>query len=60
VKKLWLKLDWDDQEPPDLNAPETWNELNVETCADEIARVYLEERRKKMSRPGQKNSAKKS
>ncbi len=54
VKRLWPKLDWDwnDKEPLDLKAPENWNEKNVDWYADEIARLYHEERRKNMSRPG--------
>jgi hypothetical protein len=56
VKRLWPKLDWDwnDKEPLDLKASENWNEKNVDWYADKIARLYHEERRKNMSRPGQK------
>jgi len=60
VKRLWPKLDWDGEEPPDLKASENWNELTVELHAEEIARLYHEEMRKTKSRSGKKSLAKKS
>jgi hypothetical protein len=60
LKQLWPNLDCWDGQPPDLKARETWNELTVVCCSEEIATLYRDERRKKMNRYGQKNSPKKS